>query len=956
MAAYTWSTLANNQIINWVVGTDTLSFDDGSISAADGRIITWTGSVVTFSVSGKANAALNKVVTVNVAGGGRAFDSAHITFSNGSKLYIGDDSSSVGDGTSTFDDLGQTTLVGGNGNDRFIGLGGNDSLRGGNGNDTFVLNNGANNFGVDTINGEGGVGDWIGVGDHASITGASTISFRDHTVTTAYGSATFSNIENAFGTQWDDVIDGRENTRQYTGNFLDFTRTMEGYAGNDFIRGDNKDGLFDVVRYVSSPNAIVVNLGEEYALDGYDSDSVAGGVQSYTDTLLQVDGVQGSAFNDLLIGGGLSRTADGGLYEDFEGMQGNDTIDGSDGSGSEGARYSSSPSSVNVNLATGVALDGWGGTDTLIQIEVVFGSAFNDTIVGADSNDFFTGNGGADFLDGGNGTVDFINYSGSNAGVNVNLALTTAHDGVDIDFVTAGVQDSIDTFVNIEAVRGSAFNDTLVGNAGDNVLEPLGGNDNLNGGAGFDTARYSRASQAIVASSTGTFAWSVSDGMDADSITGGVQLGTDTLNAIEAIRGSRYADTMTGGAQNESFEGWAGADSINGGAGNNDRADYSGSPDSVTVNLAGGVADDGWGTRDVLSGIESARGSAFNDLLLGTGVQNVLDGAGGADTMNGDAGNDTYFVDNPGDVIVDSAGNGDLVMSTISYTLLYNWGVDTITGGANLEHLTLLGSGAINGNGNKAANTITGNDADNILDGRQANDQLIGGKGNDTYIVAQAGDAVTELANQGTDTVQSSVSIGGVGLYANVENLVLTGASGIDGNGNAIANRITGNAAANDLNGLGGNDTIDGGDGADALDGGAGRDFLYYDTDDTSVDGGSGLRDQLAVRDDGITIDLDTDAAVKLFNLEVFDLGALGANTLDTSLASMHDVVSAGADDFVVIGGFGDVVNVAGGSWQLDGGLFQSGGREYQGYTEVSDPTLRLLVQTSIDLNITMAP
>jgi Ca2+-binding RTX toxin-like protein len=169
--------------------------------------------------------------------------------------------------------------------------------------------------------------------------------------------------------------------------------------------------------------------------------------------------------------------------EFFQGMAGNDTIDG--GSGYDRAEYHLSTAGVNVTLggagngsATG---DTSVGTDTLISIEGVRGSAFNDTLTGSDAADIFEsfeGREGNDQIDG-KGGVDRVDYQNSKAGVTVTLANAgaggTASDGY----------GGTDTLKNIENVRGSRdFNDNLVGNDSDNLLEGLGGNDTLDGGLG----------------------------------------------------------------------------------------------------------------------------------------------------------------------------------------------------------------------------------------------------------------------------------------------------------------------------------------------------------------------------------------------------------------------------------------------------------------------------------------
>ena len=117
---------------------------------------------------------------------------------------------------------------------------------------------------------------------------------------------------------------------------------------------------------------------------------------------------------------------------------------------------------------------------------------------------------------------------------------------------------------------------------------------------------------------------------------------------------------------------------------------------------------------------------------------------------------------------------------------------------------------------------MNGDQGNDVLEGGVGIDVMQGGTGNDTYIVDMSGDIVNEVANEGIDTVESSITYT---LGANIENLTLAGTAAINGTGNALNNMLLGNSANNTLNGGTGHDRLDGGLGSDVMFGGTGDDL-----------------------------------------------------------------------------------------------------------------------------------
>jgi len=399
---------------------------------------------------------------------------------------------------------------------------------------------------------------------------------------------------------------------------------------------------------------------------------------------------------------------------------------------------------------------------------------------------------------------------------------------------------------------GTNVADQMNGNGGDDSLKGFGGADQLNGGDGIDTAFYG--------DSTAGVAVNLATGL----ASGGSAAG-DLLTSVENLFGSSHNDFFTGndaanefygldghdvlvggngddrliaGAGNDILKGGGGRDHLEGGSGI-DTVDYSAAPTGVWARLAGGPSY-GEADGDTFVGIENVTGSEFGDLIVGNSGANLLrglngddvldggegddrlegghgndrlGGSEGADTMIGGVGDDEYRIDNVGDVVVETAGQGiDLVWSYISSYVL----------GANVENLR-LSLGASDGTGNALDNDIGGTFGDNVLDGGIGVDTLVGYQGNDTYYVDNPFDVVREHGGEGSDAVRTSVSYA-LTPGSDVEYLATMSHSGTE------AINLTGNANGNIVQGNDGANQIAGGDGRDELFGGGGTDRFLFDT------------------------------------------------------------------------------------------------------------------------------
>lgn len=634
----------------------------------------------------------------------------------------------------------------------------------------------------------------------------------------SHGTITLGNIF-IDGGRADDVLwgnAGNDSIRGFDGN-----DNIDGGPGNDILLGQNDNDIIsggsgndsidggagvDTASYAGMPGAATVNLLTGVALDGN------GG----TDTLTGIENVTGTSFNDIIIGNAISNVLNGGAGDDLlVGGIGNDTLIG--GAGIDTADYSAATGSVVANLASGIATDGLGGTDTLSGIENVIGAAFNDTLTGDANdnvllgglgNDLLAGGAGNDTLNGGADT-DTADYSAAAAGVTANLAAGTANDGM----------GGADTLIGIENINGSAFDDTLAGDAGVNILNGAGGNDvlsggagddTLNGGSGSDTADYSAVAAGVTVD--------LSIGAATDG-SGGI----DTLVSIENANGSAFADNLVGDANGNTLHGGAGNDILTGGAGNDtldggadiDMADYSAAAAGVAVDLAAGTANDGLGGTDTLTAIENVNGSAFSDTLAGDANDNIMSGGAGDDILAGGAGNDVLDGGADADTADYSAAAAGVTANLAAGTANDgSGGTDTLTGIENISGSAF--ADMLTGDANE--NVLAGNAGDDVLDGGDGADDLDGGTGAD---LLEGGD--------GDDILHFSADIvydGGTMAYN-------AGSPGIAGTGE-IKSASGSNGSFDVFNGGAGFDTLAMTNGNDTL-------FLWDDINPVPV-GGSETR------------------------------------------------------------------------------------------------------------------
>uniref|UniRef100_UPI000551E20E beta strand repeat-containing protein n=1 Tax=Herbaspirillum sp. RV1423 TaxID=1443993 RepID=UPI000551E20E len=586
-------------------------------------------------------------------------------------------------------------------------------------NDTFVANSDANSF-------DGGSGGQDTVSYANSAAGVSVNFVSGRGVGGDAEGDTYSHIQNVIGSAYDDVFVAGIDSRNFNGG----------------------SGGSDTVNYGASTGGIIANMVTMTGSGGY----------AQNNTYTNIQNIVGSSSSDTFISGAGANHFDGG-------SGGSDTVS-----------YAFSNAGVTVNLFDGSASGGYAQGDTLLHIQNIIGSNYDDFFVASADNNRFDGGAG----------VNTVSYEQSVGGVTIDLTNN-------IGTGTGSTYANGDSFVNIQNLVGSIYDDIFIASADANRFD--GGTSTA---ASHNRVSYEDSNAAVTVDLNYT---------DGSGTSGGYAQGDKLIN-VQDLTGSNFNDTFIANAASNRFDGGAGSNTVS----------YTSSVAGVTVDLVLGGGNGGYATDDAYTNIQNVIGSAYDDMFIASAAANAFDGLAGNNTVsyakasdsigvlvdlvnnvggNGFAAGDTYAnIQN----IIGSSNDDTFIASSVANIFDGLQGSDTVsyaysTAGVTVNFVTGLGAGGYAA-GDTYANmeNVVGSSSDDLFVASADANTLDGG-----VSTAASHNRVSYASSTAAVTVDLSRTdgVGTSGGYAQGDKL----SNVQDLTGSAFDDTFVASAAANNFDG-----------------------------------------------------------------------------------------------------------------------------------------------------------